>query len=238
MNRKAYSVRRWSKRRVRPTSTLKGRRPKGMSFTLVELLVVIAIIAVLLALLLPALQRARKRATLAKCISRHHQVTLAIEAARLDNDNEYPWTTKALSETLGIEPVPAGELANSLGVYVRYAPSAAVFYDPGERDPYYREDGPNGVASFRTNGNANCGRTIRPSDGPPSGLPTNVPPLEAKVNPSGRALFTDHHSTSAHDNGMVVSYCDGHTEFLPVQYYDGVIYPLGSPMDWLRLDKP
>lgn len=53
------------------------RRNHRASFTLIELLIVIAIIAILACLLLPALNQARKRGHAAKCVSNQKQTMLA-----------------------------------------------------------------------------------------------------------------------------------------------------------------
>ena len=59
------------------------------SFTLVELLIVVAIIAVLMAILLPALNAAREKARQAKCISNLRQQSVALEMWR-HHANFYP----------------------------------------------------------------------------------------------------------------------------------------------------
>ena len=60
------------------------------TFTLIELLIVIAIIGILASLLLPALGQARKSAQATVCVSNSKQLTLAITAYTDDNDNYYP----------------------------------------------------------------------------------------------------------------------------------------------------
>ena len=62
----------------------------GKSFTLIELLIVIAIIAILASLLLPALNQARARGQSTSCVNQLKQAGLMINFYCDDNNDYYP----------------------------------------------------------------------------------------------------------------------------------------------------
>ncbi len=68
-----------------------GNSPlRRASFTLIDLLVVIAIIAILAALLLPALGRAKEHAKITQCLSNLRQIGMGIKMYVGDNSSTYP----------------------------------------------------------------------------------------------------------------------------------------------------
>lgn len=71
-------------------SDARRTNPRHIGFTLIELLVVISIIALLIALLMPVLARARDAARSTMCLSRLHQVSIAVAVYRVDHKQWFP----------------------------------------------------------------------------------------------------------------------------------------------------
>jgi len=108
-----------------------GPKIKGLfSFTLLELMVVIAIITVLAALLVPSLKEAREKANRAKCMNNLRQVGLSIEYYKEDNDQSYPIKAPT-SFNYGQKTVYMGILGSN---YLRA--NFGVFKCPSNRNLY------------------------------------------------------------------------------------------------------
>jgi len=98
------------------------RRKTTASFTLLELLVVVAIIAILAAMLMPALQKVREKARQAVCISNLKQVYLGLMLYAQDFGGYLP---------MGWD----GEKEWSRKIYELYIQNTEIFCCPSDRDP-------------------------------------------------------------------------------------------------------
>lgn len=75
---------------MKPTRLNSVGHIRGMAFTLIDLLVVMAIIAILAALLMPVLSSAKKKSEQATCINNQKQLATAMKIYSNDNNSTFP----------------------------------------------------------------------------------------------------------------------------------------------------
>jgi len=117
---------------------------RGLAFTVIELLVVVAIIGILAALLLPVIGRAKRQSRSVTCISQLRQLGIATRLYSEDNDGKLPSAALLPSAPSDRQP-PLPRICDVLGPYVGKIAatnsSARVFKCPADNDWFFEVEG-------------------------------------------------------------------------------------------------
>jgi type II secretory pathway pseudopilin PulG len=97
-------------------------------FTLVELLVVIVVITILASILMPALSKAKDKALITLCLSRHQQVGVAMTIYALDHNFFYPNRVLNYPSEIGWLEWPADPRKVLNPAFLEYGGATDIYY--------------------------------------------------------------------------------------------------------------
>jgi len=200
------------------------------SFTLLELLIVVAIIAVLAAILLPALKRAKDQARTSACLNNLKQLAVAFELYRSDYDDWLPGDSDGVCPW--IWPHRLNAYLRVADPVVRSHSTRNPFVCPAkpltDADQFTSQPWDNPNLSYTTQFWINCGSGERCYYSMNSLLglyPSSGDPFEWKKSirsPSRTAMYLDGFDDQAtyafpywrarHAGRVNFVFCDGHTE--------------------------
>ena len=192
-----------SRERIRELLLSRGRLERecvggSRSFTLVELLVVLAIISVLASLLLPVISKAKAAGRATACLSNLRQIGIALQLYVQDNNNRLPVMRDKSFDTNALPtnalPGPDVALSNYLG-------AVKVLRCPSDRKRIYEQTGSSYAWNSLLNGQDAEQLKVLNMDFDPHQIP----------------VFFDKeafHSARGRNKGVNYLYADGHIKNL------------------------
>ncbi len=194
---------RWPLTAGRLPSVAPGAKGGSPSFTLVELLTVIAIIGMLASLLFPSLKQMRERARSIECVNNLRQLGQAVQLYAGDYGQRMPVVEPLPSKPMSPPTPGALALISNLLSYVQN--NKAVFRCPCDRPPTTSETNPN-VPRWEENGQSYDWRYQYNNDF------TDEPVSFVRVKPGDKAtLMWDYDAVHRYQmDPKNVLYVDGH----------------------------
>jgi prepilin-type N-terminal cleavage/methylation domain-containing protein/prepilin-type processing-associated H-X9-DG protein len=168
-------------------------------FTLIELLVVIAIIAILAAILFPVFARARAKAQQSSCLSNVKQLQLGLLMYASDNDGCYP-------------PYGTGTEVWQ-GAILPHVKNTQIYLCPADQQMTAYWGGSITQASYGWN------NQHRPGGADPIRESAIVYPAEmlSLADANSWTIGNEAQFRAAHNEGMNLSFFDGHTKWMSLQ---------------------